>query len=201
MTETKLNAVVAELADKGWCVAPGFLEPSVVADLRNECLARNGNGLFHRAGVGRGLAEVSSKIRGDEILWIEPNDPNPAVRVYLDLTEHLRQRVNREFFLGLNDLEAHFTAYPPGAFYKKHLDRFHDDDRRALTAIVYLNENWTGTDGGALRFWTDPSGTGESLDIQPGGGTLVTFLSELYWHEVLPANRQRLALTGWYRRR
>jgi SM-20-related protein len=41
----------------------------------------------------------------------------------------------------------------------------------------------------------------ETLDVLPEGGTLVAFLSERFQHEVLPARRERLALTGWFRRR
>jgi SM-20-related protein len=201
MNEDTLNAVLSDLADKGWCVLPDFLNPETVAGLRAECLVRHQGGTFHRAGVGAGQAEVLAQIRRDDILWLESDDPHLSVRRYLTATETLRQRVNQEFFLGLNELESHFAVYSAGAYYKKHLDRFRDDDRRALTAIVYLNDQWTDADGGQLRFWTDPSGEGECIDIQPSGGTLVTFLSELYWHEVLPARRQRLALTGWFKRR
>lgn len=201
MNTENLNIVLSALADRGWCVLPDFLPPETVAVLRAECLARHGAGNFHTAGIGSGRASVIGEIRGDAILWVEPDDPHPAVRAYLDATEALRHTVNRELYLGLNELESHFAVYPEGAFYKKHLDRFRDDDRRTLTAIVYLNEDWTDADGGMLRFWTDTSGEGETIDIAPAGGTLVTFLSELYWHEVLPAQRTRMALTGWFKRR
>jgi SM-20-related protein len=201
MNNEHLNIVLSGLADKGWCVLPDFLPAATVAALRAECQARNSAGAFHAAGIGPGAAAVVAEVRGDRILWVEPSDPHPAVRQYNEATEALREAVNREFFLGLHELEAHFAVYPAGAAYKKHLDRFRADDRRTLTAIVYLNQDWTEADGGLLRFWTDPSGEGETLDIVPAGGTLVTFLSELYWHEVLPARRTRMALTGWYKRR
>ncbi|MFZ5482862.1 MAG: 2OG-Fe(II) oxygenase [Pseudomonadota bacterium] len=202
MNSSQLTRILSGLADQGWCVIPDFLPNDAVADLREACLARHASGAFHQAGIGSGRAEVLSEVRSDHILWLEPDDPHPAVRRYLDLTEQLRQAVNRDFFLGLHELEAHFALYPEGSFYKKHLDRFRDDDRRTLTAIVYLNPpDWQDEDGGQLHFWTDPSGEGDPVVIQPTGGTLVTFLSELYWHEVAPARRPRLALTGWYKRR
>lgn len=201
MSSDHLNTVLAGLADKGWCVLPDFLGRETVAALRSECLARHGAGVFREAGIGSGRSAVVSEIRRDRILWVEADDPNPALREYIDVTESLRQAVNRDFFLGLHELESHFAVYPEGAFYKKHLDRFRDDDRRTLTTIVYLNEAWSENDGGLLRFWPDPTGEGEEIDIVPAGGTLVTFLSELYWHEVLPARRTRLALTGWFKRR
>jgi len=68
-----------------------------------------------------------------------------------------------------------------------------------LTVILYLNQDWQSDAGGLLRFW--PEADGNALEIAPLGGTLVTFLSERFWHEVSPAQRQRLSLTGWFRRR
>lgn len=194
-----LAAILDALAEQGWCVAPNFLDSAQVEALRDECRVRHEAGGFHVAGVGGGAAKVVSELRGDHIQWLERDDTHPAVQHYLTRLETLRQAVNQTFFLGLHELEAHFAAYPAGAFYKRHLDRFRDDDRRALTVILYLNADWLAEDGGQLRFWPDESKP--PLDILPTGGTLVTFLSERFWHEVLPARRQRLAITGWFKRR
>lgn len=47
-----------------------------------------------------------------------------------------------------------FCPVPTGAFYRRHLDRFRDDDRRMVSAVLYLNEDWQPQDGGQLRmFW------------------------------------------------
>jgi SM-20-related protein len=200
LNDRDMLVIVERIAESGWCVVPDFLTPEVVADLRALCRARLAEGRFHAAGVGAGVARLMNEVRGDAILWVEADDPEPSARLYLKATEALRQAVNRELFMGLAELEVHFAAYPAGAFYKKHLDRFRDDDRRALTAIVYLNEDWDESDGGLLRFWPDASGVGEPVEIIPRGGVLVTFLSDRFWHEVLPAQRQRLALTGWFKR-
>lgn len=196
-----LDGVIDALAEQGWCVVPDFLPPDTVAALRTACLARHRSGAFHRAGVGSGNAQLATELRGDAILWLEPEDTDTDVSAYMRATEALRQAANRELFLGLAQLEAHFAVYPEGAYYKKHLDRFRDDDRRTLTAIVYLNADWSAEDGGLLRFWPDPTGAGEALEIVPTGGTLVTFLSDRFWHEVTPARRERLAITGWFKRR
>jgi SM-20-related protein len=101
-------------------------------------------------------------------------------------------------YLGLEDFESHFALYPPGAFYLKHLDRFRDDDRRMVSAVVYLNEGWLPEHGGQLRMYLDEGG---EYDVVPVGGCLVVFLSGEVPHEVLPAMRERLSLTGWFRRR
>jgi SM-20-related protein len=36
--------------------------------------------------------------------------------------------------------------------------------------------------------------------VLPEGGTLVCFLSDRFHHEVLPARRERLSVTGWFTR-
>ena len=195
-----VQEIIEALATKGWCVAPGFLTEADTQALRNECLAAWQSGQFHAAGVGSGQALVVSEIRGDQVLWIDDQSAGPALKVTLDHLETLRQSVNRELFLGLFDVELHFAAYPPGSGYQRHLDRFRDNDRRALTVILYLNPpDWSEADGGQLVFW--PEDDQPPLRIEPTGGTLVTFLSERFWHQVEPAQRQRLSLTGWFRRR
>jgi SM-20-related protein len=88
---------------------------------------------------------------------------------------------------------VHRTIYPIGSFYKRHLDQFKKDDKRKLSVICYLNTDWKESEGGQLRIYL-PNG---STDIFPLAGRLVCFRSDLLEHEVLPATRERLSLTGW----
>jgi SM-20-related protein len=67
--------------------------------------------------------------------------------------------------------------------------------------VLYLNEDWARDDGGELRLHLDAAEAGKIQDVLPVGGTLVLFLSEHFAHEVLPANRERLSLAGWFRTR
>jgi SM-20-related protein len=194
-----VDSIAADLADPGWRVVPGFLSDEETGALRAECRQARAAGGFHPAGVGSGQAEIRSEIRGDHVLWIDESQAGPALKAILEKLEALRQAVNQSLYLGLFDVELHFAVYPPGTGYQRHLDRFRDDDRRSLTVILYLNEDWRRDDGGLLRFWPDENA--EALEIVPVGGTLVTFLSDRFWHEVLPARRERLSLTGWFRRR
>ena len=196
---TASDAVVAALAGPGWGVFPGFLPETAVAGLREESSKLRASGRFHRAGVGRGVASLRDDIRGDEVCWIEPGAVGAATDALLERMDDLRRTLNRELFLGLFDAELHYALYPPGTGYQRHLDRFRDDDKRTLTVILYLNEDWRAEDGGQLRFW--PNEHTAPLEIVPQGGTLVAFLSERHWHEVLPARRERRSLTGWFRRR
>ena len=110
----------------------------------------------------------------------------------------MRTSCNRELALGLFEFEAHYALYPPGTRYARHRDRFRDDDARVLSCVLYLNDAWCAEDGGALRVHLDDA---RRLDVVPAGGTLVAFLSARFEHEVLASQRQRLALTGWFRRR
>src|SRR5690606_22858277 len=112
---------------------------------------------------------------------------------YLNKLEALSHTLKEALFLSLKDYEVHMTIYPEGAFYKRHLDQFNRDDHRRLSAICYLNESWEESDGGQLRLYL-PEG---ARDILPVAGRLVCFRSDQIEHEVLPANRPRLSLTGW----
>ena len=82
--------------------------------------------------------------------WSRPAPRRPS-GCCLERFETLRLELNRELQLGLLDFECHFAVYPPGAFYRRHLDRFATDDRRTLSCVLYLNDAWSAQDGGALR--------------------------------------------------
>ncbi|MCO7521092.1 MULTISPECIES: 2OG-Fe(II) oxygenase [unclassified Pseudomonas] len=193
-----LSAIVDDLAARGWSQQSLFLPAELSRALAAECRRRYAEGELNPAGVGRGAAqEIREAIRGDQIQWIDPGESDVCDR-YLEKMDGLRQAINQGLFLGLEDFECHFALYPPGAFYKRHLDRFRDDDRRMVSAVLYLNEGWQADDGGQLRMFL---AEGVEHDVQPLAGSLVVFLSGDVPHEVLPAGRERLSLTGWFRRR
>lgn len=193
-----LLRIVDDLAEHGWSQQNIFLPLDLTRALAAECRKRSVEGELTPAGVGRGpTSEIREAIRGDQIQWIEPGQAE-ACDSYLALMDSLREAINRGLYLGLEDFECHFALYPPGAFYLKHLDRFRDDDRRAVSAVLYLNEAWLPNEGGQLRMYLEDRG---EYDVLPTGGCLVVFLSGEVPHEVLPATRDRLSLTGWFRRR
>ena len=195
---SKLSAIVDDLASQGWSQQADFLPAELVSALAAECHRRAGDGQLNPAGVGRGgTLEVREAIRGDHIRWLEPGESSACDR-YLDGMDALRQAINQGLFIGLEDYECHFALYPPWAFYRRHLDRFRDDDRRAVSAVIYLNQDWQPGDGGELRMFLDDQ---RVHDVAPTAGTLVVFLSGDVPHEVLAAGRERLSLTGWFRRR
>lgn len=194
-----MDGILAQLAGQSWAIEPDFLPDSLVTQLAAEVEACYQAGRLTPAGTGQGTArEVRPEIRGDGIHWLDPDHPTPAQREYLERMEALRLAINRELQLGLFDLEAHFARYPAGAFYKKHVDVFRTDERRTLSVICYLNENWRAEDGGQLRLYPENK---SPVDVLPAGGTMACFISSEMPHEVLPASRSRLSLTGWFRRR
>jgi SM-20-related protein len=193
-----LQRIVDDLALRGWSQQNIFLPETLTLELADECRKRAVEGELAPAGVGRGVfQEVREGIRGDRIQWLEAGQVQACDR-YLELMDSLRIALNRGLFLGLEDYESHFALYPPGAFYRKHVDRFRDDDRRMVSAVLYLNQSWLPEHGGQLRMYLDDD---VPYDVQPTGGCLVVFLSGEIPHEVLPSTRERLSLTGWFRRR
>lgn len=199
-----IDLVVERLAEQGWCALPGFLPDELVARLAREADTLHQSGRMTAAATGQGRQrEIRAGLRDDAIAWLDEQPASEAQNEYLARMELLRLAANRDLQLGLFDLEAHFARYPAGARYQKHYDVFQQDSRRALSVICYLNSNWQETDGGQLRLYLDetPADNSRHADILPRGGTLACFLSHRFAHEVLPASRSRLSLTGWFRRR
>lgn len=188
---------VNDLATQGWSLTPGFLPPDAITRLAGEIRQHFSQGDMHQAGVSL-ERQVNTSIRNDFILWLDEGALTPTQRIYFDALEQLRQEVNAGLQLGIFEFEGHAALYPAGSFYQRHLDRFQSNNLRCLTCILYLNENWQESDGGLLRLYLNES---EHMDIAPKGGLFVTFLADRFWHEVLPANKERLSITGWFKTR
>ena len=157
-------------------------------------------GQFRRAAVGRGDSlRLAAEVRTDHVCWLDFSAGGRFADAHDTWFEPLRQAINQRLFLGLFELEAHATIYPPGSFYARHLDRFQDAAYRTVSVVLYLNEGWAEADGGALRLYLpDAAGVETARDVLPEAGTLVTFLSGDIWHEVRPTRRDRLSVTGWF---
>ncbi len=187
----------------GWASTPDYVERGDSMRLRSECEEASERGDFKRAGVGRGLnMQVRDDIRSDTVMWLQTGDSSEEQGIYLAKLELLRLALNERFFLGLFEFEGHFAIYPEGAFYKAHLDRHVGTNDRIVTIILYLNPEWQPGDGGELKLWTTPGDkAGAFVLIEPRMGTMVCFLAGDHWHEVLPANKERMSITGWFRQR
>lgn len=178
------------IVDEVFSVAP---LQSLFIDIKK---ADSGN--FHQAGIGREQQhQLNQFIRRDRIRWLDM-DYLPT-RFYLEWAEQLRQHLNRKLFLGLFDYECHYSHYPKGAFYKKHLDAFRGNSNRRLSSILYLNPAWQPDDGGELVMYSPGDDAITLAKVSPTFGRMVFFMSEEFPHEVLPTQCSRYSLTGWFR--
>lgn len=194
ITTTDLENIADELAENAFSVVDNFIPETDVDAILQLDDFKAISLHFAKAGIGKSQEkQVNEAIRGDYIRWIERYAAPPPLRLYFEQLDRLMTYLNRSLFLSLKDTEIHLTCYPPGAFYKRHLDQFRFDDHRKLSIITYLNPNWQETFGGQLRMYTQ----GGHRDILPVAGRMVCFRSDLIEHEVLPATRDRLSITGW----
>lgn len=190
----KLTLLADGLAQDGFAIINDFLTAAEVLSILGQDDFKNGMLQFKKAGVGKSQEkQINEAIRGDYIQWIDKATAQPPVQAYLNKLTELISFVNQSLFLSLKDYEVHMTIYPAGSYYKRHLDQFKKDDHRKLSLICYLNENWKEEEGGQLRIYQQQ----KHFDILPVAGRLVCFRSDQLEHEVLPATRPRLSLTGW----
>lgn len=187
------SLLIQQLCEQGWYYQQNVLDTTLVDELAGVCFNRT----FLPAGIGQGFKNiVNEAIRSDSISWIEADESTPAIMAYLQQVETIRILLNRECYLGLNGFEGHFSRYPIGSYYRAHYDCFANDKRRAVTLIFYINQNWQPQDGGQLGLHLT---NGLHL-LEPIAGSMICFLSEQILHEVLPAHKERMALTGWFLR-
>ncbi|HKJ31783.1 MAG TPA: 2OG-Fe(II) oxygenase [Balneolales bacterium] len=195
------NKIINDLSDQGWSVQSHFIEDDFLHALIEEERELWQDGEFHKALVGSGEnRKHRPEIRSDHVLWLDEDSLTKLQKIYWDEMERLRQILNSTFYIGLNDFEAHFAVYPHGSFYKKHLDQFKNFKERFISCILYLNEDWQTSDGGQLRIYMTQDEKESYIDIDPTLGTFVCFRSDLIYHEVLPAKRNRFSLTGWFKK-
>lgn len=187
-----MNRLIEAIATQGYFVWDDFLSPMEVSALR-ESIPEN----WKQARIGRN-DQVTRKadIRSDKIQWLN-HDMGQSVSLFLDKMEQIRLAANQAFFLGLFEYEAHFAKYEKGDFYQKHLDCFKGYENRRLTTVFYMNDEWSAEDGGELVVYdlNDKKVT----TLPPKAGRLFVFLSEQFPHEVLPTNRERFSIAGWFR--
>lgn len=191
--------IIDGILTDGYGIADNFLSSDEVTALGKQLRERRTAGQFRAAGIGNQQVSVESSIRGDEILWVDEATATPDETAFLHRIGEFVNYVNQTCYLGLREYEFHYALYPRGTFYKRHLDQFRSDSRRKLSVVCYLNTNWQEADGGRLVLYVPESDgpTERQITILPMAGRLVCFESGRLEHEVLPATRERLSLTGW----
>ncbi|PSV43427.1 MULTISPECIES: 2OG-Fe(II) oxygenase [unclassified Photobacterium] len=186
------DKLIDALFTQGWFVWDDFLAQDEVKALK-ACIPDD----WSQAGIGRKDEYTTQKsIRSDKIQWLSAEMGEPVAN-FLKRMNEIRLEVNRHFFLGLFEYEAHFAKYEHGDFYQKHLDCFRGQENRKLTTVFYLNDDWLPEHGGRLKMYDLDDNELATLD--PKAGRLVVFLSEFFPHEVLPATQRRFSIAGWFR--
>lgn len=186
------DTIAQDLSTQGYSVHTKALPLELAERLRQQAQATE----FKKAGIGRQFDHaLNNRVRSDEISWI--TEVTEVGAAWLKWADELKTYVNQRLFLGLFSFESHFAHYAEGDFYKTHVDAFRGEANRVLTVVVYLNADWQPDDGGELVIYSE---SGHELRrVSPDLGTVVVFLSEEFPHEVLPAQRDRYSIAGWFR--
>lgn len=175
-------------AEHGWCVLDGLLPVTTFTALQQHLQ------LAPLQAARLTGDQLQQQIRSDATAWL--SEATPIEAAFLQSMGQLGQWLNQQFFLGIRRVEAHFAQYETGAFYAVHRDNPQGRQERAVSAVFYLNEGWTGEDGGQIRLQDRHEAWHEWL---PLGNRLVLFDSDLL-HEVCPARRRRQSIACWLRR-
>ncbi len=203
----RADSIAADLARDGISVATDVLSPNLVFSLTAEARTQWEQDQYRLAQIGTGdTKQHATEVRSDRVRWWDDAELSDPQRAYKAELEQLRVAINRTTMLGLFEWEGHYACYPPGGHYRRHLDVFANARDRQVSTILYLNDDWRPRDGGELRIWTQAAGPDWALDsltidVEPRAGTLVVFLSEDIYHEVLPTRADRFSVSGWFRTR
>jgi SM-20-related protein len=189
------NTITTDLLTQGYSIHTNVLSLTLAESLW-QYVKGMPEQAFDPAGIGReNVHHLNQSVRSNQILWID--DSFDEGKHWLEWTSALQTFLNRRLFLGLFSFESHFAHYRVGDFYKKHLDTFKGESNRVLSLVYYLNKSWQSTDAGELVLY--PEEDAPAITVKPEFGTLVLFLSEDIPHEVLPTQRDRYSIAGWYR--
>lgn len=194
--EVLFEKIANDLLEKGYSITPTGLPLELVNAIQTD-IAQLGHTEFNPAAIGRhDDTSLNKFVRTDSICWIEGEMPGCAA--WNAWMEELKLYLNRRLYLGLFAFESHVAQYQPGNFYKRHVDAFKGGNNRVLSVVSYFNSGWNPDDGGELVLYKDDEDM-VGIKVTPAAGTLVIFLSEEFPHEVLPANRTRHSIAGWFR--
>lgn len=186
--ESRIDHILDYLSRDGFCIVDQLHSQGFLDTLYAECLANLDH--FREAAVQDGLIR---KVRSDYILWIEEN--LSVAQQHVDWLETFSAELNRAFFLGIQDIEAHFACYDAGQFYALHRDNPQQKNNRVISSVYYLHPTWQSEWGGQLRL-QDKHQNWHIIEPEPN--RMVLFQSDLL-HEVLLSKQQRLSITAWLR--
>lgn len=171
-----------------------FLSVELAHNLKSNLLKLYADEALKSAGIGNNTKLLKDKLfRSDKIFWLDKSHNDIHENSFFDLMDDFVQYLNRTCYAGIVDYEFHYALYEKGSFYKRHLDQFKNDNKRAFSMIMYLNVNWKEGDGGELCVYFP----NHDQIITPTNGKCVFFKSDELEHEVLLSHQMRMSVTGW----
>lgn len=182
--------ILNDLDQHGFALIDDAYSSEYTQALLEECTSHFNQ--FRDAAIQNG---VMSQIRSDHILWI--NDELKIAQQHIDYLNALSEQLNQAFFLGIQEVEAHFACYNAGEFYALHRDNPQQKNGRLISTVYYLHEEWQEDWGGELRLQDKNE---QWHVIAPKPNRIAIFQSDLL-HEVIQAKQQRLSITAWLRSR
>ncbi|MEC4113354.1 2OG-Fe(II) oxygenase [Myroides pelagicus] len=208
MNEFEVNPfyelIINDLMNHKYSVVDAFFTAKEIELLRANLKLKRELSNFKQAAIGNNDSEqIIEEIRGDSILWLDEDQPDEVEKMYFEKMNNFIAYVNQTCYLGLQGGEFHYACYPPGTFYKRHLDTFHTDTRRTLSMVLYLNdEDWNPSWGGELAIYLkDEHGVEYQKNIHALPGRMIIFNSKALEHEVKMVNHVRYSITGWLKTR
>ena len=183
-----VDQILDDLDQHGFTIIDHAYSLEYVHKLVKECTSHLNE--FRNAAIQNG---VVSNIRSDHILWI--NENLAIAQQHIQALFQLSQSLNRAFYLGIKDVEAHFACYNAGEFYALHRDNPQGKNGRMISAVYYLHEQWQDDWGGKLHL-QDKNDVWHFIEPKPN--RIAMFQSDLL-HEVIEAKHQRLSITAWLR--
>ena len=196
------------MSKKGFCVdwsgliddrLDAFLETGVlvldeVFDHQDVLSLQKESGFIEYKAATLTQGERLQSIRGDDIRWID--EDCPIGMDYLGSIMSLADYFNQTLYAGIRRSEAHYACYPAGFGYQWHVDNPKGRDERVISAVFYLNDNWSDTDGGEILVIDKQS---QQQILTPKANRLVIFDSNLR-HQVNITNRRRFSIATWMRK-
>jgi SM-20-related protein len=188
------NDLIDSYIDNNVGIAQNFITPKLAAQLKQSLVRCYASNLFNFGGIGNNKNfKKDDAVRGDLIYWLDRKHGNACENDFFDVIDQFILHLNQTCYTGLSGYEFHYTLYPAGSFYKKHLDQFKSNDNRKYSMIIYLNDDWMLADGGQLCIHHEAG----LQNIAPKQGTSVFFKSNELAHEVLLTTKPRMSITGW----
>jgi SM-20-related protein len=194
MLEETFETIISSFLENKVGLINDFLNEDLSSHLIENLLLLLQEKQLKMAGVGNNSKLLNNKsIRGDVIYWLDRKHENVHENRFLDIIDEFVKYLNRTCYSGITGYEFHYAFYEKGSFYKRHLDQFRNNQNRAFSMIMYLNDDWKVGNGGELCIYHND----HTQIISPTNGKCVFFKSSELEHEVLLSHQPRMSITGW----